>query len=265
MAFRSLTERLGVARREAVAFARQAVLLPRDVQRPLIPAAEAVAEGDDVVVFLHGLLASAGVLRPLRQHVTRHRGVHGAALSYAPGLDVEGLAGRLAALLDELPGHARVHLVGHSLGGIVCRWLATHRPDPRVVQTISLASPFGGVRAASLLDLRGVRDLAEGSAVLRGLRLARCEVPHLSIIAAEDGVAGCPVSHALPGFEVLVVDRCGHNALLYEPRALAAVEARVLAVRHAARAARPTTGEPVAGAAEAAREAAGGASAEGSW
>ena len=133
MVRRKLRERLDAVRREAFAFARQAVLLPRDVQRPLTPAPEHVDEGDDVVVFLHGLFASAGVLRPLREHVTRHPGIHGATMSYAPGTDVEGLALRLEGLLAELPPHARVHLVGHSLGGIVCRWLATMRPDPRIV------------------------------------------------------------------------------------------------------------------------------------
>jgi triacylglycerol lipase len=234
---RSLAERFLAAQREALAFARQAVLLPRDVQRPLLPADGAVGPDDDVVVFLHGLLASAGVLRPLREHVTRHPGVHGAALTYAPGLDVAALSERLAELLAALPTHARVHLVGHSLGGIVCRHLAAHRPDPRVVQTISLASPFGGVRAASLVALRGVRDLAEDSAVLRALRLAACEVPHFSIIAADDGVAGCPVAHALPGFEVVVLDRVGHNALLFDPRATAHVERLILAARAARRAA----------------------------
>jgi triacylglycerol lipase len=235
MALFSLGERWGAAGREALAFARQAALLARDVQRPVRPAAEAVQAGDDVVVFLHGLFASAGVLRPLRERVARHAGVHGAALSYPPGPDVEALAARLQALLAELPDHARVHLVGHSLGGIVSRWLVAHRPDPRVVQTISLASPFGGVRAASMLSVPGVRDLAEGSAVLRAVRLSTCEVPHLSIVATEDAVAGCPVSHALPGFDVLVLDRCGHNALLFDPRAAAEVERRVMKVRAGAR------------------------------
>lgn len=226
----SFAERLDRARREAFAFARQATLLGRDVQRPVLPRDEDVGDGDHVVVFLHGLFASAGVLRPLRERVTRHPRLHDAALTYAPGPDVDQLADRLAALLSEVPAHAKVHLVGHSLGGIVCRHLAAHRPDERIVQTISLASPFGGVRAASVLGVRGVRDLAEESLVLRRIRLSTSTVPHLSIVAAEDKVAGSAVAHALPGFEVVVVDRCGHNALLYDPRAIAAVEARIRSV-----------------------------------
>jgi triacylglycerol lipase len=230
MAKASLAERLDRARREAFAFAKQATLLGRDVARPVLPRDEDVRDGDHVIVFLHGLFASAGVLRPLRERVTRDPRLHDAALSYAPGPDVDQLADRLAALLAELPAHAKVHLVGHSLGGIVCRHLAAHRPDPRVVSTISLASPFGGVRAASIFAVRGVRDLAEESPVLRRIRLATCAVPHLSIVASDDTVAGSAIQHALPGFDVIVVDRCGHNALLYDPRAIDAVEARIRSV-----------------------------------
>jgi len=213
-----------------MAFARQATLLGRDTQRAVLPREADVRQGDHVVVFLHGLFASAGVLRPLRDRVTRDPRLHDAALSYAPGPDVDELAERLGGLLADLPAHAKVHLVGHSLGGIVCRHLAAHRPDPRVVQTISLASPFGGVRAASLFAVRGVRDLAEESVVLRRIRLSPCAIPHLSIVAADDTVAGSAVAHALPGFEVMVLDRCGHNALLYDPRAIDAVEARIRAL-----------------------------------
>src|SRR5688572_20838715 len=52
--------------REALAFARQAVLLHRDVASTL---PERVREGEDVVVLLHGLFATAGVLRPLRRSI----------------------------------------------------------------------------------------------------------------------------------------------------------------------------------------------------
>ena len=85
-----------------------------------------------------------------------------------------------------------------------------------------------------LTAIGGVRDLAEESPVLRRIRLARCAVPHLSIVASEDSVAGSAVQHALPGYEVLVVDRCGHNALLYDPRAIDAVEARIRSIVAAA-------------------------------
>src|SRR5689334_24845380 len=90
-----------VAGREAMAFARQAWLLRHDLLEPVVPAN--VGEDDDVVVFLHGLFASAGVLRPMRAQIMRHAGMHAAALSYGPGPGVDEIAGRLTGILRDLP------------------------------------------------------------------------------------------------------------------------------------------------------------------
>ncbi len=178
-----------------------------------------VQEGDDVVVLLHGLFATAGVLRPMRRALTRHKGLHAAAMTYPPGPGVEELAERLAALVAPLPSSARLHLVGHSLGGVVARFFAQEAGDTRVVQTISMASPFAGVAGASALGFGAARDLAPDSALLRKIRLAAsasAHVPHLSIIAATDAVLRSPVSHALPGGEVIVMQGQGHNTLLFD-------------------------------------------------
>src|SRR6187551_1694433 len=104
---------LSIAGREALAFARQAWLLPHDTTAPVVP--DKVLERDHVVVFLHGLFASAGVLRPLRAAVTgggkgprngaaeEGARVHAAAFSYAPGPGIEELASRLAEITAALP------------------------------------------------------------------------------------------------------------------------------------------------------------------
>src|SRR5277367_3922475 len=100
---------LAVAAREALAFARQGLLLRYDTMEPVIP--RAVEPGDDVVVFLHGLFATAGVLRPLRFAVARHASLHTAALTYLPGPGVPAIAERLRALVAAIPEGARLHLV----------------------------------------------------------------------------------------------------------------------------------------------------------
>ena len=130
--------------REASAFASQARLLHLDAFSPVVP--REVLDGEDVVVVLHGLFATAGVLRPLRKHLERRAGIRTAAMSYPPGRSAREVADQLDALLDELPSHARLHLVGHSLGGIIVRHVAVREHDPRIVQTITMASPFGGIR-----------------------------------------------------------------------------------------------------------------------
>ena len=220
---------LAIAAREALAFARQGLLLRHDAAEPIIPAG--VAPGDDVVVFLHGLFATAGVLRPLRAVVARHRFLHTGALTYLPGPGVPAIAERLRALASAIPAHARLHLVGHSLGGIVARWFALESGDARIVQTISLAAPFGGVPRAAWLGVDTGRDLHPRSAVLRRILLHpdAGRIPHLSIIAGADTLVPAPISHALPGGDVLVMAGRGHNTLLFDDEVARAVERRILA------------------------------------
>lgn len=221
--------------REVGAFARQAVLLPRDVDRPVLP--RDVRDGDDVVVVLHGLFASAGVLRPLRQRFERYAGVHTASMSYAPHRSVREIGAFLRELLAELPERARVHLVGHSLGGVVTRHFAVTSGDRRIVQTVALASPFGGVRGASVFALEVARDLEPNSEVLREIRTRVLEtpIPHLSIVAGADVLFKDPVVHALPDGDVVLLPDCGHNAILFDDECLQRVESRVMQSVAAAR------------------------------
>ena len=226
---------LSIAAHEALAFARQGLLLRHDTAEPVIP--RSVGRGDDVVVFLHGLFATAGVLRPLRAAIARHPFLHTAALTYLPGPGVPTIAGQLRAIVAEIPGDARLHIVGHSLGGIVARWFALESGDARIVQTISLASPFGGVPSAAWLGVPTIRDLRPQSAVLRRILLHpdAARIPHMSIIAGADTLIESPVAHALPGGEVLVMEARGHNTLLFDEGVALALERRVLERRRACR------------------------------
>ena len=217
--------------RELLVLGRQALLLRHDVARPVVPSG--LEAGQDVAVCLHGVLATAGVLRPLRKRLQRNLGVATATFSYAPsGHGVEALARRLSALLESLPATVRIHLVGHSLGGVVARHYAVRSGDSRIVQTVSLAAPFAGVGGVAAwgagLGIELARDLCPQSELLRELRLnSGRAVPHVSILASDDAVLGSPRSHALPGGDVVVVDGCGHNGMLYHEGALEALEERV--------------------------------------
>jgi pimeloyl-ACP methyl ester carboxylesterase len=241
--FASPTQRsaLSIAAREALAFARQGLLLHHDTAEPVIP--RGVARGDDVVVFLHGLFATAGVLRPLRAAIGRHGFLHTAALTYLPGPGVPALAAQLGEIVAAIPEGAHLHLVGHSLGGIVARWFALEASqalreaplakDARVATTISLAAPFAGVPSAAWLGVPTMRDLRPKSEVLRRILLhpGAGNVPHLSIIAGADTLLPAPVSHALPGGDVLVMEGRGHNTLLFDDDVARAVERRILDAR----------------------------------
>jgi pimeloyl-ACP methyl ester carboxylesterase len=210
---------------EASAYARQALLLPRDLE-PVVPTD--VQPGDDVVFFLHGFLATAGVTRPMRLFVGRHAGIHTACLTYPPGPGVEVFSQKLEDTLRSLPDEVAIHLVGHSMGGIVARHYAVTRGDARVRSTIALASPFGGVRGAGLLPFS--RDLDPASAPLATSRRqpSHGDVPHLSVFAGADGLTMDRALHTPAGADVVVLENRGHNAILFDREAIRLVERRVL-------------------------------------
>jgi pimeloyl-ACP methyl ester carboxylesterase len=216
---------LRLAGLEAVAFARQATLLHRDMSAAYPARAGA---GDDVVVLLHGLFATAGVLRPLKRRVEEATRAHTASFTYVPGPGVQRIALRLRELVRVLPADVRLHLVGHSMGGVVMRWFMQELGgDPRVVQTISLGSPFHGTRHARLVPSPCGRDIVPSSPLLERLRQRSrdSKVPHLSIAAARDSVV--TESALLPGGEHLIIKDCGHNGLLFHPSVASEIVRRV--------------------------------------
>jgi triacylglycerol lipase len=208
---------------ERLALLREVALVPRDLG-DVVPEAK---PGDDVVVLVHGFLASAGVFRPLRKRLEREAGARVATFTHAPGVGIVRIARRLAALVDRIPEGARITVVGHSLGGIVARWYVQEMGGrARVAQTISLASPFGGIDVPPYFV---GNDLHEQSVLLRRLRdgAHRSGVPHTSIVGEDDTLV-VGVDTASLGFgEVLVLPERGHNALLFCEKAAALVIDRV--------------------------------------
>jgi triacylglycerol lipase len=216
----ALEQLIGV---ERLALLREVALVPRDLAE-VVPRA---LPGEDVVVLVHGFFASAGVFRPLRARLERETGARVATFTHAPGVGIRWIARRLARLVNQFPVGTRITVVGHSLGGIVARWyvqeLGGHE---RIAQTISLASPFGGIDVPPLFV---GADLHEQSALLRRLRERAhlSGVPHTSIVGEEDTVV-VGVQTASLGFgEVVVVPRRGHNALLFCDRVAGLVIDRV--------------------------------------
>ncbi len=190
--------------------------------------------GDDVVVLVHGFLATAGVFRPLRVRLERDAGARVASFSHAPGPGVRSIARQLAAVVDRIPEGTTIHLVGHSLGGIVARWYVQEMGGhARVAQTISLATPFGGVRIAERLRVLVGSDLCAGSDVLTRLRDRAGEyaaVPHTSIAGSDDLMVSPPACAGFAGGDVIVLPGRGHNQLLFDREAIGLVVSRIAAI-----------------------------------
>jgi triacylglycerol lipase len=215
---------------EAISTLREMALFRADLM-PIVPRALA---GDDVVVLVHGFMATAGVFRPMRKRIRRETGALVASFSHAPGLGVKRIARQLARLIDRIPHGTRIHLVGHSLGGLVARWYVQEMGGhTRVAQTISLATPFGGARLAERLRLFVGNDLHAASDVLTRLREGAdsYDVPHTSIAGASDRMVSPPERAHFANGEVLVLPGRGHNTLLFDREAIDAIVRRVKAAR----------------------------------
>lgn len=181
------------------------------------------------VVFIHGYGHNASAFLPMQAYLRRAGFRRFAAFNYATR-PVMSVAADLAAFLErEVPG--RVHLIGHSLGGLVARaYVQKLGGQARVRSVVTLATPHGGSRlsrwAGVLRD-----DLRSGGALLTELDA----LPHFEATVRWASIGG--------GADLLVEDEAhtrhplgehfhfpdlAHVSLLLSPRVFRAVE-RVLA------------------------------------
>lgn len=212
---------------ETFATLREVLLMARDIT-PVVPMQ--VAPHTDVVVLVHGFFASAGVFRPMRRRLVADTGATVASFTHAPGAGIERIARSLARIVARIPRDCRVHLVGHSLGGLVARWYVQELGGhTRVAQTISLGSPFGGTERARRLRFLVGADLHRTSPILARLRARAHEhdVHHTSVVADADAMIVPCESAVFPRGDVVVLPGRGHNSLLFDPESITHVVDRV--------------------------------------
>lgn len=176
------------------------------------------------IVLIHGYFHNRSAFLMMRRALRRAGFRSVTTLNYkALGSDVEGLAGVLGAHVDRVlaeTGATRVHLIGHSLGGLVARAYVQLRDGAEKVHTcITLGTPHGGTYAAFAGRGKAARDLRPGSPLLRRLRKAGPSparfVSYYSnldamVIPASNAKIDAPGLHAR---NVLVKD-LGHASLL---------------------------------------------------
>lgn len=197
----------------------------------MLPSAASGTPQERPVLLVHGLggmtsgwFALAGALRA--------RGVTVAMIRYPTfGTSMEQLAERLADKVADLlseTGADKVHLVGHSLGGVViAQAFADGFLAGQVDTVVTIASPFGGSPWARLLPVVAtVRALRDGSPLLR--RLALAPVPDgvrwLAITGTSDMVV--PGRRSVPAqatVQTLAVEGIGHIGLLQDPQVVSGI------------------------------------------
>lgn len=142
------------------------------VQRGLL-LGDVVAAGTPILL-VHGLVDNRSVFTLLRRTLLRRGFGRVISVNYSPFTqDVRTAAARLARLVEktcEETGYEKVHVVGHSLGGVVARYYVQRMGgDARVHTLVTLGSPHAGTVAAHLLPSRLVRQLRPDSELMREL------------------------------------------------------------------------------------------------
>ena len=142
-------------------------------QRGLVHSGLAAAETP--ILLVHGIIDNHSIFT-LLQRALRRRGF-ATVSSFDYGLltrDIPGAARQLGKAIEKLAansGYERIHVIGHSLGGLIARYYVQRLGgDGRVHTLVTLGTPHSGTEAARplrMLPLLG--QLTPGSPVLREL------------------------------------------------------------------------------------------------
>lgn len=160
------------------------------------------------VVLVHGMVDNRSVFTVMSRALRRRGFTSVSTWNYSPLVqDVRVAARQLDEHLAQLcaeTGHDRVHVVGHSLGGLVARWLLQCGGSDRIASLTTLGTPHGGTAWAHAVPTPLIRQLRPGSALMAEL-------------AAPSPVTDVPVTAVYSDLDQLVLPvvrgRCDHPDL----------------------------------------------------
>ncbi len=192
-------------------------------------------QAKEAVIVVHGLWVNSMIMRLLGYRI-RRCGFGVAYFSYdSARATLEQNAARLSRFAAALAAKT-IHLVGHSLGGVVVLQMLEQCPEPRTGRIVLMGSPSSGSYAARATAktaagrwlLGRSTPLVETKAALhgkyelgviagnRGLGLGRLLVPGLQ--RPNDGVVTVEETR-LSGMKDHIVMKVSHSGMLFSSRA----------------------------------------------
>lgn len=104
------------------------------------------------VLVLHGIVRSSKSIYKVTEHL-RAEGFTAFPVEYpSTQISIPEAAEQLNSIIEHLEGIERLHLVGHSMGGLVIRaWFDKHQ-DPRIGRVVMLGTPNYGAEMADLFE-----------------------------------------------------------------------------------------------------------------
>jgi pimeloyl-ACP methyl ester carboxylesterase len=134
-----------------------------------------VAAAGTPILLVHGLIDNRSIFTVLRRALRKRGFGHVTTYNYRVWTtDLRIAARQLGEQVEaicEQSGYDRIHVVGHSMGGILARYYVQRLGgDARVHTLVTLGSPHRGTGAAKLLPVGVAAQLAPTSAVIEELR-----------------------------------------------------------------------------------------------
>lgn len=154
--------------------------------------------GFEAIVLVHGLWMHGIVFFRQQQTLTR-RGFAVQTFSY-PSVR-RGLAANADALARFVAGldAPRIHLVGHSLGGLLVLSLLSQHRDPRFGRAVLMGAPYCGSHCAQVLSAIPGLSAIVGHSVHDWLTLPAPQIPEDIEIGVISGDRSLGMGRLLPG------------------------------------------------------------------
>jgi triacylglycerol lipase len=120
------------------------------------------------ILLVHGMIDNRAIFTVLRRRLRRRGFGRVFALNYPPTTnDIRAAARDLSGAIEDLvaqTGYERIHVIGHSLGGLIARYYVQRLGgDERVHTLVTLGSPHAGSLWAAALPFQLFRQLRPGS------------------------------------------------------------------------------------------------------
>jgi len=184
---------------------------------------------DPPILLLHGLFQSRACWLWLRLllWLRGYRNVY--ALSLPPTRNIETLTEILDRKIIELrhkPGIEKVHLVGHSMGGMIARnYVQLRGGGDKVASLTLLSSPNSGSRLAPFAVTKLGLEALPGSDFLQrlGTALPPEDIPVINIYCRHDNIIVPAEFGYLEWATNVELQGVGHTSVLFMPRSVRAI------------------------------------------
>ena len=188
-----------------------------------------VAAAGTPILLVHGMVDNRSIFTLLRRGLRRRGFGRVLSMNYSPATnDIRSAAQDLAEQVESLvadTGYERIHVVGHSLGGLIARYyVQCLGGDERVHTLVTMGTPHGGTLPARLFPVELCRQLRPGSDVYAELERPApgCQTRFIAYWSDLDQLIvpkrNARITHRDLSVRNVLVRGVGHMSLPIQPR-----------------------------------------------